>query len=803
MADRVSSMAALALLAGLGIVSAPAAHTPNPARDSARQPSLSLRTGAFGRTWEMPSWQPDLLARGGGLPRPAPPLDSGDSWNIEPTPNPASLKNASIASESCTGPSDCTTVGSFVNAAGATVPLVERWDGSRWRVQRAAAPAGAVYGIFTGVSCAAHGRCEAVGYYFTGAGNVLTLAEAWNGRRWHIQPAPSLVGPSGLFALSCTSPRACTAVGVRDNSAGTSLTLAERWDGANWTVQATPVTLAPVPSTLLGVSCSGAQACTAVGALDNSAGVSVPLAMTWNGTLWTPQATVAPAHAAGSGFSGVSCSSAGACTAAGSYDTSAGTSITLAERWNGTSWTKQMVPAPRRAAGAALQAVSCASADTCVAVGEYGSSGGSAAALAVAWDGSRWRVKAPVSPGSASLLTGLSCTGPGACDAAGTFGTNADPSGQALAEAWNGARWKLQAAPSPAGANASELSADSCTSPRACVAVGFYARSANVIDTLAETWNGSVWRIRPTPNPRGASASALAGVSCASARSCTAVGQETTGAGASIALAERWNGSRWTIQVVPDPARATGVLLNEVSCPSPRTCMAVGYFYNAAGTSDALLERWNGARWKIVTAPKAAKQTQLLGVSCPSARSCTAVGYQNNGNSDLQPLAEAWNGTTWRVERVRLPLGAPGGTLASVSCTSTTKCTATGASFSSTGAPLAESWNGTRWSAEPTVAPLNYQASVTDIALLAVSCSSPLACVGVGDYTPNNFSATFGEVWSGGRWSLRFTTAPAGTEQSLLTGVSCVKPTCVAVGGYIGPSGGVVTLAESTRLPGS
>jgi hypothetical protein len=70
---------------------------------------------------------------------------------------------------------------------------------------------------------------------------------------------------------------------------------------------------------------------------------------------------------------------------------------------------------------------------------------------------------------------------------------------------------------------------------------------------LAERWNGTTWTIQPTPNPQGGQVEGLFGVSCRSNSAYTAVGnnffQPSTGNPKS--LAERWNGSAWTIQPTP------------------------------------------------------------------------------------------------------------------------------------------------------------------------------------------------------------------------------------------------------------
>src|ERR1700677_2944311 len=70
---------------------------------------------------------------------------------------------------------------------------------------------------------------------------------------------------------------------------------------------------------------------------------------------------------------------------------------------------------------------------------------------------------------------------------------------------------------------------------------------------------GPTWSIQPTPDPAGGVV--LSGVSCISTQACIAVGHYTkTRSGSSksvyVTLAERWNGTTWSIQTTPDPAKA-------------------------------------------------------------------------------------------------------------------------------------------------------------------------------------------------------------------------------------------------------
>ena len=116
--------------------------------------------------------------------------------------------------------------------------------------------------------------CTAVGDHKNGAGAFVTFAERWNGRRWAIQATPNPPGglTSSLFGVSCASASACTAVGDYKNGAGTFVTFAERWDGRRWAIQTTPNPPGAHHSSLFGVSCASASACTAVGDYTSDAG---------------------------------------------------------------------------------------------------------------------------------------------------------------------------------------------------------------------------------------------------------------------------------------------------------------------------------------------------------------------------------------------------------------------------------------------------------------------------------------------------------------------------------------------------
>jgi hypothetical protein len=762
-----------------------------------------------------------LLAGAAGLLGPLAAADpsanaasSGDPWQVQPTPNPA-MPNGVLYADSCTSSSACTAVGDYENTAGTELTLAERWNGATWRIQATPDLPGAVWTELSSVSCTSAHACAAAGYYVNRSGLILTLAEQWNGTRWAVRttPNPRASRGSALFAISCRSASACTAVGAAVSSTGQMVTLAERWAGRRWVIEPTINPAGADASQLLAVSCSAAGACTAVGSSVTSTGVQVTLAERWNGVSWTSQQSAVPAGAVTAGLSGISCPAANLCTAVGQYADASfpGRTMVLAEAWNGTSWQIQPAPSPappqqEATSGSGLTAVSCASPSLCTAAGYYTAVTGTKA-LAERWNGTSWSIQPTPSPARSrgGGLAAVSCPSPTDCVAAGsyqvvipavTFGGLPTP-GRTLAESWTGKNWRIQATANSSGADVdSVLSAASCASPRACTAVGDYTNSAGNSVALAEAWNGTRWRIQFTPAPANSSFPDFDGVSCTSARACTAVGSYISSELTSFALAERWDGTRWVIQ--PTPRLSNGAFYG-VSCTSARACTAVG----SVAKSGILVETWNGARWHIQPAPTPAGGTGglLAGISCSSARACMAVGSYLTSAGKRLTLAETWNGHRWRTQPTQSPKSAASAQLSDVSCASARACMAIGSSTITIKEgkltvtefrPLTETWNGEHWRIQ-SVPSLRGAVST---ALRAVSCTSARACTASAGETNNAGGETAVVAnWNGTRWTAQAAVIPVGSVGSGLNGVSCAGRDCTAVGWYAGQSGISLTLA--------
>ncbi len=348
----------------------------------------------------------------------------------------------------------------------------------------------------------------------------------------------------------------------------------------------------------------------------------------------------------------------------------------IAEAGTAPAWVIQSIPSPGRLQGTILAGVSCSSARNCAAVGGYARESGAPVLLAERWNGAKWTVQAMPRVKN-GFLAGISCSSARACTAVGY-----DPSGT-VAVRWNGRKWALQRTQNLSGAKGIELVGVSCSSRKACTAVGDYRNRFRTDVTLAERWNGTRWVIQDTLNV-GTGDSYLAGVSCSSAASCTAVGESMKGS-RSYTLAEHWNGKKWAIQPTPEHPHGNDSELAGVSCRSAKACMAVG----TCGNCEALVtlaERWNGRTWVVESTPNPSgfnnpsgtSESDLAAVSCSSANSCTAAGDYYNRSGIEVTLAEYWNGTSWALRHTPNPSGADISLLTGVSCSSANACTSVG-----------------------------------------------------------------------------------------------------------------------------
>jgi subtilisin family serine protease/sugar lactone lactonase YvrE len=359
---------------------------------------------------------------------------------------------------------------------------------SEWLVQPTPVPDGKWNGL-NDVSCVSRSSCTAVGNYGEGS-TANGFAARWDGEEWSLEPMPELAGAKQVFpkVVSCASERWCAAVGITLGSALNSeyTALAERWNGREWTVDSLPLPTGTIESELSDVSCTSANACTAVGHYEKEDATSYLLVERWNGTKWARQTPPALGHEHFfESLQSVSCVDASYCVAVGEEYFSGGGG---AELWNGTSWTKISGMSESE-----LRHVSCPLRNACTAVGLMPGNH----TEAVHWDGKGWSATEaiPLAPGTRELwiLTSVSCPEANACTLSGSSspGDGIAP----FATRWDGGKWSVQSTAEPAQEEGglpypqAELDGLSCPSPSWCVAAGVYKSQSLVKYTgMVETY---------------------------------------------------------------------------------------------------------------------------------------------------------------------------------------------------------------------------------------------------------------------------------------------------------------------------
>ncbi|HKC26597.1 MAG TPA: hypothetical protein VKB75_01175 [Jatrophihabitans sp.] len=298
------------------------------------------------------------------------------------------------------------------------------------------------------------------------------------------------------------------------------------------------------------------------------------------------------------------------------------------------------------------------------------------------------------------------------------------------------------------------------------MAVGYHVGTDGLLRGLVERWNGVSWTILPAPTP-GIKTNTFDNVSCVSATACVLVG--TSDRFATGLFSERWDGSGWHVSTMP---RGKGI--NTLSCAAVNFCMALGTI-TINGSSQAAAWRWNGSAWTRSTAPTLRK-TDLQSVSCPTSRSCFAVGSVRTSGFNSAPRIEHWDGTAWSIRPLKVPSGSA---LSSVACPRPRFCTAVGDTTNKSGSSrmLVLDRSGTpAWNVSSPVFPKG----VFDASLRHVSCSAIRVCTATAIYnrTPDS-GQNVSVATRGARGGFHLSTKPINAG---LQSVSCRPVACTVVG---------------------
>gem|GEM_PF-1763467 len=462
-----------------------------------------------------------VLSSGGvALSGPVGALTGTSPWFDQALTQATSSQFTSMTSVSCPTSSFCAAGGSYTVTGGRNA-FVSTFNGSNWTSHIVGASLGATTIVVNSVSCVSAAFCIAAGNFVSPGGSTLGFVTSWNGVSWSDQALPPLAtAPTAetLSTVSCVTTTFCAVGGgYLAEGATTTLPFVSVFDGTTWRGQTFDANVASSNSVAAGaidsVSCVSATFCEAGGdygdAVNYGAGPTTePLVASWNGVRWSAQQLASTVNTGHNGnVTAVSCVSTTFCVAAGTDAVQqASTHSAFLSEFNGLTWSSQgfadLVPRPLLATvtSVSLPAVSCTSAQFCVATGSYVYQPHDlplSVAFATTWNGQSWAVQSletSLPPTGGAVASTVSCVNSTFC----VVGGNDSPVGQAVGSVpppsfafvsvWNGGSWLDQpTATSFAGASSASVQAVSCTEPGTCQAVGEYVDSGGNQQDFAST----------------------------------------------------------------------------------------------------------------------------------------------------------------------------------------------------------------------------------------------------------------------------------------------------------------------------
>jgi hypothetical protein len=546
---------------------------------------------------------------------------NGTSLNVVPHPNPGEFNR--LYAVTAIAADDVWAVGEFTNPISRTLAL--HWDGTSWT--HVPTPNGSDgYNQLLGVSARASDDVWAVGE----DGNE-TLSLHWDGTVWAQVPTPSPGFSASLRSVSASPTGDVWAVGDSGNDS-----LIIRWDGTQWNV-----VTSPSPSTnfldLNDVASVSATDAWAAGVYDVS-GEWKTLTMRWNGTQWALVDSPSPDPSLNA-LSGVAASGADVWTVGWGGGTGS-----LALRWTGGSWTRS--PTPNEGVGNnVLNGISAAATNDIWAVGHAQNR-----SLTLHYDGSAWSIVPSPNQEHGVRLEGVVAIAHDDAWAVGWSGSPGSLDDRNVAMHWDGTSWSIVPTPQPGGASVDRLLAIDADGPNDVWATGIYWDSASYDRSVIMHWDGTAWTVVPHNCD---TYWGLTGLTVLSASEAWAVGDSTTC---------HYDGTAWTEVPSPQPQidhYEIAYPLEDVSAVTPTDVWAVGARILDGPFEihwQAIAEHWDGKRWTLVRAVPA---QALYGVEALATDNVWAVGSNGFG-----PVILRYDGAGWST--VPTPEWGRGGRLAGI-----------------------------------------------------------------------------------------------------------------------------------------
>jgi hypothetical protein len=191
--------------------------------------------------------------------------DEGRGWAIVPSPNPSAFGGVGVlGGVGCASPTHCVAVGQYESENGNSQTLIEEDTGQGWNLVPSPNADSTDDNILDAVACASQSLCIAVGSVGSGGGSRQPLIESNSGSGWRIVPT---TGVGALSGIACPTATWCVATGSDFSISSNVITeqpLIEEMTAGVWASVATPA----VVGTLDEVACPNASYCVSIGAVE-------------------------------------------------------------------------------------------------------------------------------------------------------------------------------------------------------------------------------------------------------------------------------------------------------------------------------------------------------------------------------------------------------------------------------------------------------------------------------------------------------------------------------------------------------
>jgi hypothetical protein len=718
------------------------------------------------------------------------------TWSIPGYTN-SDLENVSCADGTCVA------VGYAQTASLSQSPLVELDSSGTWERVNETMPAGVDELSWRSVSCVNATQCFAIGEAITNTSSEMAMLDR-DGTSWTISMLPTLDGWSSpnRNSISC-SGETCVAVGAAEIEAA-STPIVETLSGGTWVATQLASPTGDTTSQLLAISCADATDCTAIGTGNtNSTSTSTPsspVLYQWSSDAWNSQVISFPAGVTVDRVGGISCWSPTLCDASAS--SSGDTAVVL--KITGMAVAYDSLPLVATRTFAEFNSISCLSATACVMTGSSGAVGGWDG-ITAALTGTTWTqtlIDPPVGDNEPDIAS-VVCQSKSSCIAVGSDGSQSQQSTDATLFTLVGSTWS-QSAIVVAGQSSATLYGISCASARSCVAVGMFEDVAGGDVPFVESLTSAGWLSSKPAMPKSARAAGLFGVSCPKLGSCVAVGQYVAPSGTLLPYADVLTSGTWTSVAVPSKSGFVRAGLDGVSCTTTTSCVAVGTLAMRVSTDPwcsgdctetALVEQLVGTKWtaSIPTSPKSVVNPSLTAVDCFSSRHCVAVGTYFSDRNFLGDV-ETLDGSSWHWSSASAPAGGVWAELNGVACSSATACELVGDFEASNGSSqFPLAVTGSDSGPWTATAPTGTVSSMWgDYG--GVTCPSATSCTAVG----TNGTDTLVSTLAFGKWSTDILALVASDDTDVLDAISCpAAGACHSVGESFGTSGDVPLVANN------